>query len=140
MKILVAVDGSPISTRAAKHAIGLAQKLESPPEIVLFHSDPPVMQAVAVRIGIEAVQRYHAESAKHALKPARAALNRAHVPFVERSVVGDPSEAIVREADKGRFDLIVMGTHGHGAIKGLFVGSVASKVLAQTTRPVTLVH
>ena len=140
MKILVAVDGSDIGTRAARHAARLAGQLAAPPEVVLFNADPPLMQAVAVKLGMEETHRYHAENGRYATRAARGALTRAHVPFRELLVVGDPDEAIVREAKKGRYDLIVMGTHGRGALQGLLMGSVARKVLAQSPVPVMVVR
>jgi nucleotide-binding universal stress UspA family protein len=50
--------------------------------------------------------------------------------------VGEPADEIVRRADAGAFDLIVMGTHGHTALANLVLGSVASKVLARSKVPV----
>ena len=140
MKILVAVDGSDIATRAARHAARLASQLVVPPELVLFNADPPLMQAVAVKLGVDQAHRYHAENGSYAIRAARAALKRAHVAFRELLVVGDPDAAIVREAKKGRYDLIVMGTHGRGALQGLLMGSVARKVLAQSPVPVMVVR
>jgi nucleotide-binding universal stress UspA family protein len=140
MKILLAVDGSPISTRATKHAIKLMRLFAEPSHLVLFHADPPLLQAAAVKLGIEAVQRYHAENNRFAIKAAHAALTRAQVPFTEMLVVAEPAEAIVKQAKKGRFDLIVMGTHGRSALKGLLLGSVAGKVIAHGETPVTVVR
>ena len=140
MKILIAVDGSDIGTRAARWAARLAGQLAEPPGLVLFNADPPLMQAVAIKLGLDEVHRYHAENGRYALRAARAALNRAHVPFEEVLVVGDPDVAILREAKKGRYDLIVMGTHGRGALQGLVMGSVARKVIAQSPVPVTVVR
>ena len=140
MKILLAVDGSPISTRAAKYAVALVRQLAEPAELMLFHADPPLLQAVAVKLGLEAVQRYHAENSKFAIKAARAALTRAQVPFIEMLVVAEPAEAVVRQAKKGHFDLIVMGSHGRSALQGLLLGSVAGKVIAHCDTPVTIVR
>jgi nucleotide-binding universal stress UspA family protein len=67
-------------------------------------------------------------------------LKRAHLDFGELQVVGEPAEAIVREAKRGRYDLVVMGTHGRGALEGLLLGSVARKVIAQSPVPVTVVR
>lgn len=140
MKILLAVDASPISTRAAKHAVKLARQLAEPAELVLFHADPPLLQAVAVKLGLEAVQRYHADNGKFATKAARAVLTRAKVAFTDLRVVGEPAEAIMRQANKGRFDLIVMGSHGSGPLQRLLLGSVAAKVIAHCDTPVTVVR
>ncbi len=138
MKILVAVDGSPISTKAVKFAIKLARMLAEPPELTLFHADPPLLNSVAIKIGPEGLKRYHDDNAKFATKAARAALNRAHVPFEEEQMVAEPAEAIVRYAKRGGFDLIVMGSRGRSALSGLLLGSVTSKVIAHCDIPVTI--
>ena len=140
MKILIAVDGSPISRRAVQFAARLAHQLAEPPSIVAFYADIPLLQSVAVKIGAEETRRLHDENGRAALRDARAALKRARLPFAEVMVVGDPAEAIVREAKRGRYDLVVMGTHGRGALEGLLLGSVARKVIAQSTVPVTVVR
>ena len=99
-----------------------------------------MMQAVAVKIGLEATKRIHAENGRHAIRAARTALKRARVGFCERLAVGEPADAIIKAAKAERCDLIVMGTHGQGALQRLLLGSVASKVIAQTDIPVTVVR
>ncbi len=56
--------------------------------------------------------------------------------FAVEKRVGDPAEEIVACAVAGRFDLIVMGTHGHTALANLVMGSVATKMLARSKVPV----
>lgn len=138
MKILVAVDGSPISTKAVKFAIKLVREFAEPPKLTLFHADPPLLNAVAVKLGAEGLKRYHDDNSKFATKTARATLNRAHVPFEEKQMVAEPAEAIVRYAKRGKFDLIVMGSRGRSALSGLLLGSVTSKVIAHCDIPVTI--
>jgi nucleotide-binding universal stress UspA family protein len=53
--------------------------------------------------------------------------------------VGAVAEEILNQADEINADLIVMGTHGHGAMYNLLVGSATEGVLKHTTRPVLLV-
>src|SRR5207249_4411849 len=48
-------------------------------------------------------------------------------------------EEILNEADVVNADLIVMGTHGHGAMYNLLVGGVTKGVLKRSTHPVLLV-
>ena len=140
MKILIAVDGSPVSRHAVQHVIRLSHQLAEAPMLVLFNADVPLLQAVAIKLGSEPVRRYHEENGRVATRDGRALLRRARLPFGELFVVGDPAEAIVREAKRGRYDLIVMGTHGRGALEGLLLGSVARKVIAQSAVPVTVVR
>ena len=52
---------------------------------------------------------------------------------------GPVAEEILNQADELNADLIVMGTHGHGAMYNLLVGSVTKGVLKHSTRPVLLV-
>jgi len=56
-----------------------------------------------------------------------------------REPAGPVVETILGEADRRNADLIVMGTHGHGAMYNLLVGSVTEGVLKGSTRPVLLV-
>ncbi len=52
---------------------------------------------------------------------------------------GIVAEEILNQADDLNADLIVMGTHGHGAMYNLLVGSATKGVLKHSTRPVLLV-
>jgi nucleotide-binding universal stress UspA family protein len=52
---------------------------------------------------------------------------------------GAVAEEILNQADELNADMIVMGTHGHGAMYNLLVGSATKGVLKYSTRPVILV-
>ncbi|MGV8921953.1 MAG: universal stress protein [Thermomonas sp.] len=138
MKILVAVDGSPISAKAVKFAINLARQLAEPPKLTLFYADPPLLNAAAIKIGAVALKDYHDGNVQYAVKTARTALNRAHVVFDEETVVAQPAQAIVRFAQKGKYDMIIMGSRGRSGLTGLLLGSVTSKVIANCEIPVTI--
>jgi nucleotide-binding universal stress UspA family protein len=56
------------------------------------------------------------------------------------SKVGHPGELIAKTADSGKFDLVIMGSHGHSALGNLVMGSVATKVMAHCGTPVLLVR
>ena len=140
MKILLAVDGSAISTNAARYVTRLAKQLAQPPKLVLFHADAPLLQAAANKLGKDAVRTYHDENGQFATKPARAVLKRAQLEHETVLVVAEPAEAIVEHARARRCDLIVMGSHGNAALKSLLLGSVTSKVIAHCDIPVTVVR
>ena len=137
---LVAVDGSDISLRAVKHARTLARKLAKPARIFLVAVDPAPFPGVEPRIGREAMQRLHAEGHERMLAPARRALARSQADVRELPVVGEPAKAILEAARTHMADLGVRGSHGRGAVKGILLGSVSSKVIAQTDLPVTIVR
>lgn len=136
MKILLAVDGSETGLAAVRHLVELSRSLADLPAVTLVYVDPPLLRSVALELGIDGVERYHAENAAYALKKARTALKRAQLPFVEKVLVGEPADSIVKQAKAGKAELIVMGTHGRGALKQLLVGSIALKVIATSPVPV----
>ena len=140
MKILVAVDGSDISVRAAKHANALAKRLAKPAKIFLVAVDPAPFPGVVSRIGKEAMERIHAENHERMLAPARRALARSKADVREVAVVGEPAEAILAAAQANKADIVVMGSHGRGSVKGILLGSVSSKVIAQSELPVTIIR
>jgi len=53
---------------------------------------------------------------------------------------GDPAEIIVQTAKEQKCDLIVMGTHGHGAIADVLIGSTAKRVVRHSTIPVLVIR
>jgi len=54
--------------------------------------------------------------------------------------VGHAANEIAAFAEHGKFDLLVMGSRGEGALSNLVLGSVAMKVLARCSVPVLLVR
>ena len=50
--------------------------------------------------------------------------------------MGHPGGLVAEEAEAGGYDAVVMGSHGHGALVGLLLGSTVSKVLASCRTPV----
>lgn len=140
MRILLAVDGSEVSARAARFVARLASKLGQPPQVILLSVDEPLLRAVAIELGVQGVAKYHADNGKFALKTAKAVLNRANVVHAEQLLVGNPAEAIVKTAKSAKCDLVVMGSHGRSAFKSLFLGSVTIKVLTHSQVPVTIIR
>jgi nucleotide-binding universal stress UspA family protein len=53
---------------------------------------------------------------------------------------GVPAETIVETAKEQNCDLIVMGTHGHGAITDVLIGSTAKWVVRQSLIPVLVIR
>lgn len=54
--------------------------------------------------------------------------------------IGNPVEQIVATAQEGNFDLIIMGTHGHGKMEERIIGSTASDVIRLSYVPVTVIR
>lgn len=140
MKILLAVDGSSHALHAVKWLVKNAAMFAAPLEIVLFHADPGLMKQVERRLGRGETQRYYAGNAEYAFKSSRRTLAAAGLAFVERFVKGDPAQAVASAARRERCDLVLMGTHGHGALRQALLGSVATKVIGRSGVPVLVVR
>jgi nucleotide-binding universal stress UspA family protein len=141
MKILLAVDGSPYTTRAAEFIGSHLNWFQGEPELHLIHVKPPVPSAHArAAVGHEALAAYYREEASTALALAEEVLRKLGVPYKSCYKVGDVANEIRDYAEKNGLDMIVMGSHGHGALANLVLGSVATKVMANTKLPVMIVR
>jgi nucleotide-binding universal stress UspA family protein len=141
MKILLAVDGSPYTAKAVKYLVSHLDWFQGNRELHLLHVEPriPLGHARAVA-GAEAVENYYREESNAALAPAERLLRKKDIPFQASYRVGDIAAEIQAYARKNKIDMIVMGSHGHGALQNLVMGSVATKVLAMTSMPVLIVR
>lgn len=139
MKILVAIDGSPASLRALGYVLDHAGDFSTPSDLTLItvHLPIPTGRARAF-LGSDAIESYYRDESTLALKEARALLAERNVHAAEILAVGDPGMEIAR-ASKAGFQLIVLGTHGHTALRSLLMGSVATRTLAESSVPVLLV-
>jgi nucleotide-binding universal stress UspA family protein len=61
--------------------------------------------------------------------------------MVDRVAVeaGRPVDRILDHIHQGRYDLVIMGSHGHGIIKEALIGSTSRKVLKHSPKPVLIV-
>lgn len=141
MKILIAVDGSPYSIKAVKHVIKHFNWFSGPPELHLLHVKLPLPPGRARSfLGNDVVDNYYREEAAAALKPSEKLLRKNEIPFRTGYKVGEIANEIQTYVKKNKVDMIVMGSHGHGALTNLVMGSTATKVLASTDVPVLIVR
>jgi nucleotide-binding universal stress UspA family protein len=140
MKILVAVDGSSHSKQAVAYLIANFDMLGRESAVTLINVHSPIPPHAASHLGRESVQQFYKDESEKTFKVARAALKKAGVTATDIAKVGDPGDEISAAATKGKFDLVIMGSHGRGLFKNLVMGSVATKVLAGCRVPVLLVR
>lgn len=140
MKILVAVDGSPYTKRMVAYLAAHDEWLGAHHEYTVVHAVPPVPPS-AVRVLAKAtLKSYYDESAEKVLKPIRSFFEKQGLNAQFLSKVGPAAETIADLANKGDYDLLMLGSHGHGTLGNLVMGSVATKVLAHCRTPVLLVR
>jgi nucleotide-binding universal stress UspA family protein len=139
MKILLAVDGSKYTKKAAAFLVTHEGMAGPDDEIVVLHVQPPVPPRVKTMLGSNAISSYHSEEAAKVLEPIERFLKRHNLNFRTTWVVGSPSAEVVRVAKREKVHMIVMGTHGHGVIARALMGSVAQSVVSDCDIPVLLV-
>lgn len=138
LKMLLPVDGSEISSRAVAEFIRRLDWYKAKPEIHLLNVRVPLHGDIAMFIGKEEIGNYHQEEGLKALQQACILLDQAGINYQSHIIVGEPVAMIVQFATEMQCDQIVIGPRGLGAIKGLLLGSVASKLIQLSTIPVLL--
>ena len=140
MKILLAVDGSAYTKRMLAYLVTHSETFSSASHYTLFTAQPALPARARAIVGKEVVDAYQADEAERVLAPAAKFLLRHGIDATSGWKGGPAGETIARFAQAGKFDLLVMGSHGHGALASLVMGSVATQVLAQCRVPVLLVR
>ena len=140
MKILLAVDGSPFTKKMLAYLTTHLDLFSGDIEYTALTVHGALPPRARAAVGREIVETYYAEEAAKVLDPVVKFLTRHQLNVKTLSKVGNAGELIAKTAESGKFDLIVMGSRGHGALGGLVMGSVATKVLASCEVPVLLVR
>jgi nucleotide-binding universal stress UspA family protein len=125
-KILVAYDGSPTSRSALAQAYELAQAEDSDVTVVTVAPTVAPLAAIAP-VSIEGLRAELDRWARAKLDEARAAApDGLTVRAVERR--GNVGDEIVAEIESGDYDLVVLGSRGHGRLATEILGSVNNHV------------
>jgi nucleotide-binding universal stress UspA family protein len=140
MKILIPVDGSKYSRAAVDFVATRATRVGADSEVEVLNVQLEIPVRATRAVGRAAVSSYYTDEADKVLKPARARLKKAGIEPSVRFAVGNPASEIAAAAEKSKADLIVMGSRGRSAVKGLLIGSVTTGVLAQTKVPMLILR
>lgn len=140
MKILIAADGSSYTKRMLAYLAAHDEWLGAGHAYTVMHTVTPVVARAARVIPREVLRSYYEQSAETVFKPIRTFFKKQGIEAGFVSEVGDPGVMIARRADAQRVDLVMLGSHGHGSLGNLFLGSVASKVIAGCKAPVLVIR
>jgi nucleotide-binding universal stress UspA family protein len=151
--ILITTDLTPNSEYAFKHAVLLARKSQA--QIHLLHIIPEVdagfrsyVSAVMGEGKLEKLEKRQEEEAHIEIKReleefTRAELSNHPEDFQNIASIevlhGHPVSQILQAAERHNADVIVMGTHGKGALEHTFLGTVTEKVLRRSKKPVFVI-
>jgi nucleotide-binding universal stress UspA family protein len=142
--VLIPVDGSDNSMRAVDAACRQVA-YGQPVTVHLLNVQPPVnSRIVKNHLSQDLIDKFYQELGNTALESAQARLRQASVAYTSHVEVGDVAQTIARYVRDLHCDQIIMGTRGLGsgavgAISGLLMGSIATKVLHLVDVPVTFV-
>lgn len=138
--ILVPIDGSDAALRALKAAIKMAQQQNEVCTLHVLNIQPPIVSNNAARFfTADVLKSYYDDAGKEALANAKKLLATLDIPHHIYIEVGPVIDIIEKYVNEYNCDHIVMGTRGLGAVPGLLLGSVATKVLNAVDIPVTLI-
>lgn len=143
-KILVPVDGSLASKNAAIRAIDLAKKYDS--QVVIFHVsfEPDISIynkfGVVIDPNMNKMKNKLKESENKMLDAFIEELDSSEVNIKKKIVPGVAYEEILKEAEEGNYDLIVIGQRGFSKVKRFFVGSQTVRVISDAPCPVLVVR
>lgn len=140
MKILLPVDGSPYTKRMLAWLVTHDEWLKANHEFTVLTVVPMIPPHAAAMFPADQLKSYYEDTAEAIFKPIRKFVAKHDLATNFVSKVGHAPDVIAKVADKGKHDLIVMGSHGHGNLMNLVMGSVTNQVLARSKAPVLLVR
>jgi len=140
MKILLPVDGSDYTKRMLAYVAAHDELLGAIHDYTFFTAVAPIPTHATRFLERGMLDGYYDEQAEQVFKPVRAFADQQRWTYRTAHVHGYAAEEIARVAEAGKYDLVVMGSHGHTSLGNVILGSVASGVLARCKLPVLLIR
>lgn len=135
--ILVGFDGSKQSEKAVSEAAGIAKAVKAGLAAIFVAEQLPLPSARDLSPQI--IQSELAEMGKLELKKAEFIAKKAGVRLVKIYAHGDPAMEVLRHAEKGGFDLVVVGVRSIGGVRRLLLGSVSGSIVHKSRCAVLVV-
>lgn len=139
-RLVAAIDFSPVSKAVVEQAASLAEAFSA--EVTLIHAAPPEPDFVGYEVDTKPMRDDRASEirAEHRELQSMADALRARGIAARAILVQGPAvEKIVAEAERLGADTIVIGSHGHGAVYRVLLGSISEGVVRAARRPVLVV-
>ena len=134
-KILIAVDASDFSLKAAKKAIEFSKTFKSEVSVVfVLETIKPVTTAELGYMAVDVVEKARAEAGDILAKLS----DETNTKFDQVIPEGNPWEVIIETAKSIGADMITLSTHGRTGLMHLLLGSVAESVVQHSPVPVLI--
>lgn len=140
MKILLAVDGSEYTRKMLDYVRTNKTLFDASHSYTVFNAQPALPPHARSQLGASVVQDYYEDEAKKVLEPAAASLQQHGLTVQSAWRAGQVGDTIADFATQGGYDMIIMGSHGHGSLARLVMGSVTTQVMAQCGVPMLLIR
>ncbi|MGH8603726.1 MAG: universal stress protein [Gammaproteobacteria bacterium] len=139
--LLIPTDFSDLTEHTLDYAIGLAVALNASVELLHVHYSPALsLQNGDLTMPVDpTLEAEYEASAQQRLDKLAEKYRSCGVTVSGRLLSGVPHAEIIRAAEEGGADLIVMGTHGRTGLAHLMMGSVAERVVRGSPIPVLTV-
>jgi nucleotide-binding universal stress UspA family protein len=147
-KILLATDGSEAADKAIAFAIRLVENTScrvtllsvvEEPVYSTFWSDGLIAPEVLLPAP-EQLREELDERAEEMLKDSLEPLRKAGIDAEAKVRFGNPAGEILKEGEESDYDMIVLGSHGRGALGTFLLGSVSNRVAHHANCPVLIVR
>lgn len=132
--ILVPLDDSKDSIRGLDKAISIAKESNAKITGINVVTVAPTLASSVINY-----KKFLTNKAEKILDSARKNCEKQEIKFASKIQYGSPASKIVETAEKGKFDLVVIGSRGIGGIKGAILGSVANTVVNKSKVSVLVV-
>ena len=139
MKILFAADGSTFTTKALTFLVTNKTLIGEADELVVLNVQDAISAQIERKLGSPEITAFQTKQADVVLEPIKTFLDQHDVKYRCIWVAGSAADQIIEASKREQVQMIVMGTHGHGLLSRMFMGSVAQRVLADSQIPTLLV-
>ncbi|MEN8199573.1 MAG: universal stress protein [Thermodesulfobacteriota bacterium] len=155
--ILYATDLSETAKKAARYAVSLAQEYDA--ELTVINVVPDLVEEMSGGMGYDLASHFGPDKLKDFYETgieeskakvteriqlvcaeAKAELEKESGRCKVEIKVGNPADQIVKMVKEGNYDLVVVGTRGHGMLDDILLGSVARGVVKKSPVPVLTVR
>lgn len=140
MKIVLAVDDSPFSKRMLAYLAAHPEWLAPTHDYTVVHVDARLPNGLALLLDAAQVRARHDSEADAVFAPVRTFLSHHRIEATYVHEAGDAAKVIAEVARRIGADLLVTGSHGHGAAGSVVLGSTATRLVALSKVPVLIVR
>jgi len=138
--ILAAIDFSDVSDEVVRQASQIASKFSA--HLWILHVAAPDPDFVGYEVGPQHVRDWRANTLleeRKDLQNRADALEKQGVEATPIMAQGPTAETILKQASELEADVVVLGSHGHGALYELLVGTVTEALIRSSKFPLLVV-